>query len=67
MREGFIVTIILGSVFVSGQIWEYFTLFNEGTRSRPTSTGRCSSSPPASTACTWSVASSPCGSSSPGR
>ncbi|WP_438874122.1 aa3-type cytochrome oxidase subunit III [Tessaracoccus lacteus] len=30
MREGFIVTAILGSVFLSGQVWEYFTLFNEG-------------------------------------
>lgn len=30
LRQGFIVTIILGSVFVSGQVWEYFTLFSEG-------------------------------------
>ncbi len=29
-RQGFIVTIMLGSVFVAGQVWEYFTLFNEG-------------------------------------
>ena len=30
MREGFIITAILGSVFIAGQVWEYFTLFNEG-------------------------------------
>lgn len=30
LRQGFIVTILLGSVFVAGQVWEYFTLFNEG-------------------------------------
>ncbi|AQP49842.1 aa3-type cytochrome oxidase subunit III [Tessaracoccus flavescens] len=30
MRQGFIVTIALGSIFVAGQVWEYFTLFNEG-------------------------------------
>ena len=30
MREGFIITAFLGSVFVAGQVWEYFTLFNEG-------------------------------------
>ncbi|MHA6512287.1 aa3-type cytochrome oxidase subunit III [Tessaracoccus sp. Z1128] len=30
MREAFIITAILGSVFVAGQVWEYFTLFNEG-------------------------------------
>ena len=30
MRQAFIVTFILGAVFVSGQIWEYFTLFGEG-------------------------------------
>ena len=30
MRQGFIVTIALGSIFVAGQVWEYFTLFSEG-------------------------------------
>lgn len=30
MRQAFIVTFILGSIFVSGQIWEYFQLFAEG-------------------------------------
>ena len=30
MRQGFIVTAIMGSVFVAGQVWEYFTLFGEG-------------------------------------
>lgn len=30
MRQGFIITAFLGSVFIAGQIWEYFTLFSEG-------------------------------------
>lgn len=30
LREGFIVTCVLGSVFLAGQVWEYFTLFSEG-------------------------------------
>lgn len=30
MRQGFIITAVLGSIFISGQIWEYFTLFSEG-------------------------------------
>lgn len=30
MRQGFIITAFLGTVFVSGQVWEYFTLFSEG-------------------------------------
>lgn len=30
MREGFIITFILGSAFIGGQVWEYFTLFSEG-------------------------------------
>lgn len=30
MRQGFIITAFLGSVFVAGQVWEYFTLFSEG-------------------------------------
>ncbi len=30
LRQGFIITAILGSIFISGQIWEYFTLFSEG-------------------------------------
>lgn len=30
MRQGFIITTLLGSVFVAGQVWEYFTLFGEG-------------------------------------
>ncbi|RMB60260.1 heme-copper oxidase subunit III [Tessaracoccus antarcticus] len=30
LRQAFIVTFILGSLFVGGQVWEYFTLFGEG-------------------------------------
>ncbi|MGO1383795.1 MAG: aa3-type cytochrome oxidase subunit III [Arachnia sp.] len=30
LREAYIVTFILGAAFVSGQVWEYFTLFSEG-------------------------------------
>ncbi len=30
MRQGFIITAFLGSVFIAGQVWEYFTLFGEG-------------------------------------
>lgn len=30
LRQAFIVTFILGSIFVAGQVWEYFTLFGEG-------------------------------------
>ncbi|MDO5735191.1 MAG: heme-copper oxidase subunit III [Propionibacteriaceae bacterium] len=30
LREGFIATFILGSLFIGGQVWEYFTLFGEG-------------------------------------
>lgn len=30
LREGFIVTFILGSIFIGGQLTEYFTLFSEG-------------------------------------
>ena len=30
MRQAFTVTFILGSTFVAGQVWEYFTLFSEG-------------------------------------
>lgn len=30
MREGYIVTAFLGSIFLAGQVWEYFTIFNEG-------------------------------------
>ncbi|MHA7860885.1 aa3-type cytochrome oxidase subunit III [Tessaracoccus sp. Y36] len=30
VRQGFIISAILGSIFVAGQVWEYFTLFNEG-------------------------------------
>ncbi|MFT3889283.1 MAG: heme-copper oxidase subunit III [Arachnia sp.] len=30
LRQGFIVTAFLGSIFLAGQVWEYFTLFNEG-------------------------------------
>ncbi|ROR55562.1 cytochrome c oxidase subunit 3 [Luteococcus japonicus] len=30
MREWYILTFIMGSVFVAGQIWEYATLFSEG-------------------------------------
>lgn len=29
-REAYIVTFVLGALFVSGQVWEYFTLFGEG-------------------------------------
>lgn len=30
MRQAFIVTALLGSVFLAGQVWEYFNLFHEG-------------------------------------
>ena len=30
MRQGFIITAFLGTVFISGQVWEYFNLFSEG-------------------------------------
>lgn len=30
MREAFIVTFLLGSIFIGGQVTEYFTLFSEG-------------------------------------
>lgn len=30
MRQALIITFILGSIFIGGQVWEYFTLFNEG-------------------------------------
>ena len=30
VRQGFIISAILGSIFLAGQVWEYFTLFNEG-------------------------------------
>lgn len=30
MREAYIITFILGAIFVSGQVWEYFNLFSEG-------------------------------------
>ena len=30
MRQGFIITFILGSIFIGGQLTEYFTLFSEG-------------------------------------
>lgn len=30
MRQAYIVTFILGSIFIGGQVWEYFTLFSEG-------------------------------------
>lgn len=30
MREWYILTFVMGAIFVSGQIWEYFTLFSEG-------------------------------------
>lgn len=30
MREAYVITAFLGSIFIAGQVWEYFTLFNEG-------------------------------------
>ncbi len=30
MREWYTLTFLMGSVFVAGQVWEYFTLFSEG-------------------------------------
>jgi len=30
LREWYILTFVMGAIFVSGQIWEYFTLFSEG-------------------------------------
>ncbi len=30
LREAFVITFVLGSAFVAGQIWEYFTIFGEG-------------------------------------
>lgn len=30
LREAFIITFVLGSAFVAGQLWEYFTIFGEG-------------------------------------
>ena len=30
MREWYTLTFVMGSVFVSGQVWEYFNLFHEG-------------------------------------
>ena len=30
LRQAFIVTFILGSAFIGGQVWEYFTTFGEG-------------------------------------
>lgn len=29
-RQGYILSAFLGSVFIAGQVWEYFTLFSEG-------------------------------------
>ncbi len=30
MREWYILTFVMGAVFISGQLWEYTTLFSEG-------------------------------------
>ncbi|HET7723963.1 MAG TPA: cytochrome c oxidase subunit 3, partial [Propionibacteriaceae bacterium] len=30
MREWYTLTFVMGAVFVSGQVWEYFNLFHEG-------------------------------------
>ena len=30
LREAFVITFVLGSMFVAGQLWEYFTIFGEG-------------------------------------
>ncbi|MGV8844972.1 MAG: cytochrome c oxidase subunit 3 [Tessaracoccus sp.] len=30
LREAYTITFVLGSAFVAGQVWEYFTLFSEG-------------------------------------
>ncbi len=30
LREAFVVTFVLGSMFIAGQLWEYFTIFGEG-------------------------------------
>ncbi|MCC2593430.1 heme-copper oxidase subunit III [Tessaracoccus sp. OS52] len=30
LRQAFTVTFVLGSLFIAGQVWEYFTLFSEG-------------------------------------
>lgn len=30
MRQAYIISAVLGSVFIAGQVWEYFELFNEG-------------------------------------
>ncbi len=30
LREAFVITFVLGSMFIAGQLWEYFTIFGEG-------------------------------------
>ncbi len=55
LRRWFALTFIMGLVFVLGQGNEFPPRSTRATRSRRPSTGRCSSSPKASTACTSSA------------
>ena len=52
MREWYVLTFVMGSFFVAGQVYEYAALVSEGlTIASPVRLGR-STWPPASTACT---------------
>ena len=53
LREWFVLTYIMGAVFIAGQATEYASLVQEGiTIPSLGATARCSTSPPASTAST---------------
>ena len=56
MREWYVLTFVMGAIFLGGQAYEYAMLVSEASRRRPTPTRRRSSWPPASTASTCSAA-----------
>ena len=52
LREWFVLTYIMGAVFIAGQATEYASLVHEGITIPSSATARCSTSPPASTGST---------------
>ena len=56
LRRWYVVTLIMGVMFVIGQGYEYHQLCSrKAPRSRAAPTARCSTSPPVSTVCTSSA------------
>jgi cytochrome c oxidase subunit 3 len=52
MREWYTLTFLMGAVFVSGQVWEYFTLFHDGLTISSNVYGSLFFPRPGSTPCT---------------